>query len=116
MLSTETLLELIKAVANNGPANTNAAPSTNAAHPYEIGKLYHVRTVTMAIAGKLKAVYDNELVFEDASWVASSGRFNEYLKDCNRVDENEPFNHDVIVGRGAIIDCTEMDAIYTKVK
>ena len=86
------------------------------AHPYQVGKLYHCRTVTMAIAGKLKAVYDSELVFEDASWVASTGRFNEYLKDTNKIDENEPFQNDVIVGRGAIVDCTEIASVYRDVK
>lgn len=85
-------------------------------HPYEIGKNYHVRTVTMAIAGTLKAVYEQELVFEKASWVADTGRFNEYLADTSKVSENEPFANDVIVGRGAIVDCTEIDSVYSKVK
>lgn len=70
----------------------------------------------MAIAGTLKAVYDKELVFEKASWVADTGRFNEYLKDTNKVDENEPFKNDVIVGRGAIVDCTEIDSVFSSVK
>jgi len=85
--------------------------------PYEIGKKYHVRTVTMAIAGTLKDVYEKELVFENASWVADSGRFSEYLKNPKEVvRETEPFKHDVIVNREAVIDATEMDEVCTEAK
>ena len=91
-------------------------PNIKGNHPYEIGKNYHIRTVTMAISGKLKAVYENELVFENASWVADTGRFSEYLKDTSKVDENEPFKNDVIVGRGALIDMTLIERLYTNVK
>lgn len=65
---------------------------------------------------RVKAVYEQELVFEEASWVADTGRFNEYLNDTENVSENEPFKYDVIVGRGAVIDCTEIDKVYGKVK
>jgi hypothetical protein len=62
----------------------------------------------MHITGKLKAVYDNELVFSDAAWIADSGRFSDALK-MGTLDEVEPFPfaNDVIIGRGAIVDCTE---------
>ena len=89
---------------------------TEKKHPFVLGLTYHCRTVTMAIAGTLKAVYDNELVFENASWVADTGRFNEYLKDTSLVNENEPFKYDVIVGRNAIIDMTQIDSVFEEVK
>ena len=109
-LSNESTMEILKMVL----LKETTGKSTD--HPYEVGKNYHIRTVTMAHAGKLKAVYDKELVLEGASWVADTGRFNEYLKDTSKVSENEPFKNDVIVGRGAIVDCTEIDNVYTKVK
>lgn len=109
-MNNELLLELIK-LAMNGKTNEVKNDS-----PFVIGKNYHVRTVTMAIAGKLKAVYPQELVFENASWVADTGRFNEYLKDTSKLKENEPFMNDVIVGRGALIDCTEISEVYIGVK
>ncbi len=84
--------------------------------PYIVGKLYHVRTVTMAIAGELVGIYDQELVFKNASWVADTARFSEYLKDSSKVKENEPFVNDVIIGRGAIVDCTEMNTVFTELK
>ena len=80
-------------------------------HPFNIGSFYHVRTVTMAIAGKLRSVHSQELVLSDASWVADSGRFNEYLKDTNKVKENEPFENDVIIGRGSIVDMTLVSSV-----
>ena len=81
-----------------------------------IGKSYHIRTVTMDFAGTLKAISDNELVLSDASWIADSGRFNEYLKDTSKVSENEPYKNDVCVNRQAITDATEIDKQFTEVK
>lgn len=85
-------------------------------HPYIIGLDYHVRTVTMAIAGTLLSVYDKELVFQNASWVADTGRFSAYLKDTDNVSENEPFPNDVIIGRGSIIDCTQVSEAFKDLK
>lgn len=75
-------------------------------HPFEIGKKYLVRTVTMIQLGILKWVGPKEIVLENASWVADTGRFNNALKN-GEVKENEPFVNDVIIGRGAICDMTE---------
>ena len=77
-------------------------------HPYEVGKKYLIRTVTMTICGELKNVFESELVFTKASWIADTGRFHDSLKSCN-FDEVEPFVNDVIVGRGSLIDCTELN-------
>ena len=85
-------------------------------HPFSIGSFYHVRTVTMAIAGKLKAVHNQELVFSDASWVADSGRFNEYLCDTSKAKENEPFKNDVVIGRGSIVDMTLVSSVCEEIK
>jgi hypothetical protein len=40
--------------------------------PWEIGKSYFVRTVTMAIHGKLVDVTQQELVFVNAAWIADT--------------------------------------------
>lgn len=75
--------------------------------PYEIGKNYFIRTVTMHLTGKLIAVYPNELVLEKSAWIADSGRFEQFIKE-GKVKEVEPFtDKPVIVGRGSIIDATE---------
>lgn len=76
-------------------------------HPFKVGTPYFIRTVTMSLVGNLEEVFDDELVLSKASWVANSGRFSNAIIE-GELDEVEPFNfdEDVIVGRGAIIDCT----------
>lgn len=69
-----------------------------------IGEKYFIRTVTMALCGKLVQVTEQELVLESAAWVADTGRFNSFLQD-GTPDEVEPFpDGKVIVGRGGLID------------
>jgi hypothetical protein len=87
----------------------NNKTESNKSHPFEIGKNYFIRTVTMSYAGRLKAVYDDTFVLSDASWIADTGRFHNAIKSgLEEIDssEIEPFVNDVIVGRGALIDMT----------
>ncbi len=73
--------------------------------PWEIGKNYFIRTVTMHHTGRLVAVTQQELVLEDAAWIADSGRFSDALADTDNLKEVEPFpTGRVIIGRGAVID------------
>lgn len=75
----------------------------NEEHPFKIGEPYFIRTVTMHYSGRLKAVYDKELVLTDCAWIPDDGRFSEcFTKEFNEV---EPFpDGDVIIGRGSILD------------
>lgn len=78
--------------------------------PYVIGKNYLIRTVTMNDVGRLKAVYEKELVLECASWVADTGRFNTAINDgLDGISEAEieKVNGDVIINRDAIVDIFE---------
>ena len=72
---------------------------------WQVGKNYVIRTVTMIQVGKLIEVTDNELVLSDASWVADTDRWTQFLKN-GTVSEVELFCNDVIVGRNSIIDAT----------
>jgi hypothetical protein len=92
------------------------AGNTDISGPWEIGKKYFVRTVTMHITGELVSVSSQELVFKDAAWIADSGRFNEALKDISKCEEVEPFINPVIVGRGSIVDASTISNIITVVK
>ena len=85
-------------------------------NPWEIGRKYFIRTVTMHLTGELIAVGPQELVLKNAAWIADSGRFNEALRDIKKCNEVEPFLRPVIIGRGAIIDATEIDEVITEVK
>ena len=84
--------------------------------PWQIGKKYFIRTVTMYLTGELVSVHPQELVLKEAAWIADSGRFNEVLKDITKCKEVEPFNDIVIVGRGSIIDATPISNIILEVK
>ena len=68
-----------------------------------VGEQYFIRTVTMALTGRLKAVYEHELVLEDAAWIADTGRFKNFLV-TGMASEVEPFPDMAIVGRGSIVD------------
>jgi hypothetical protein len=72
--------------------------------PYVIGKLYFIRTVTFYYIGRLLAVTSAELIVDQCSWVADTGRFADALKN-GTISENEPFpDGQVIIGRGTIVD------------
>lgn len=84
--------------------------------PWEIGKNYLIRTVTMIDIGRLVAVTPTELVLTDAAWVADTGRFSECLKTGN-YSEVEPFpDGRVIVGRGSVIDAVQISTINRSLK
>jgi len=77
-------------------------------HPWEVGKIYLIRTVTMIQTGRLVAVGEKELVLEDAAWIADTGRFADALK-TGKFSEVEPFpDGQVIIGRGAIVDAVQI--------
>lgn len=69
---------------------------------WQIGQAYHIRTVTHYWTGRLVAVTPQELVLEDAAWIANTGRFTDFFSDGP--DEVEPVDGPVIIGRGAVID------------
>ena len=83
---------------------------------WDIGKNYLIRTVTMIQTGKLVAVSSQELKLENAAWIADTGRFNEALKDVNVFKEIEPFLNPILVGRGSVIDATEIKKLPLEVK
>jgi len=70
--------------------------------PWRLGQAYHIRTVTNYWIGRLVSVSNQELVLEDATWIASTGHFSDFFSDGP--DECEPVDGPVIVGRGSIVD------------
>lgn len=74
---------------------------------FEVGKSYFIRTATFHCTGRLTAIYPQELVLEDAAWIADSGRFSAALHS-GVYNEVEPFHKPVIVARGSIVDATEI--------
>ncbi len=91
--------ELVKVVSGMGGVEV-------AEHPYRVGKNYFIRTVTLYYTGRLVRVTAQELVLEDAAWIADTGRFAKALEE-GELSEVEPFPvGEVIIGRGAVIDAT----------
>jgi len=70
------------------------------------GKKILIRTVTYFQLGEIRAVGDGFIILKDASWIADTGRFNACLKE-GEIEEAEPFETDVYVSAGAIVDATE---------
>ena len=70
--------------------------------PFAVGKAYFIRTVTYHMLGKVERISGNFLVLSDASWIASSGRFNTAISK-GELDEVE-YVGDAIIGMNAIVD------------
>lgn len=93
--------------ATNNEAN-GITRAMSESHPYEIGKNYFIRTVTNSFTGTLVAVYEHELVIENAAWIADTGRFANSLID-KIFAEIEPYpDGKVVIGRGALVDCSQI--------
>ena len=85
-----------------------AANTQSSVHPWEIGKIYLIRTVTMIDVGRVVAIYPTEIVLEEACWVADTGRFAQAVATAE-FGETEPFpDGRVIIGRGSIIDAVQI--------
>ena len=92
----------------------NTSQQDNSA--WEIGKIYLIRTVTMIETGRLIGVTEQELVLEDAAWIADTGRFSDALKKLS-FNEVEPFpDGRVIVGRGSVIDAVQIRKVQRSKK
>lgn len=85
-------------------------------HPYEIGKPYLIRTVSMIDTGRIVEVTTQEIVLEDACWVADTGRFSDALKSCD-FNETEPFpDGRVIINRSSVIDAVKIEKVQRSKK
>lgn len=87
---------------------------------YEIGKPYMIQTVTAFYKGILEKLTPTEFILTDCSWVADTGRFNEFVQDEEdmKVNEEEPFHKDtkVIISRSAMICAYRKNKIVRKLK
>lgn len=81
----------------------------------EIGKVYAVRTVTMIYTGRLKAVNSQEFLFDEVAWIPETERWESFAKDGSH-KEAEPYSRPVIIGRGGLLDATEIPSVIRKQK
>ena len=54
-----------------------------------IGKKIFVRTVTYHLVGRVEKIVGNLVFLSDASWIADSGRFRQFIKN-GALNEVEP--------------------------
>ena len=90
------LLIKILGLMDGGSKNNNELPFKN-------GESYFIRTATYHLLGKVKEVVGKFLVLEQASWVADSGRFTQFIDD-GAVNEVEPVKSLVYVNTDSITD------------
>lgn len=72
---------------------------------YQVGKNYFIRTVTHYLVGRLVHVTDKELILDNCSWIADTGRYHKAFINGD-FSEKEPYPKDLLVhvNRGAFID------------
>ena len=87
--------------------------SNTQSHSLVVGKKYLIRTVTMHYVGRIASITDCDIVLEEASWVADTGRFHDCLETGN-ISELEPFIKPVIVSRSVIVDATEWSHVLPR--
>lgn len=95
-----------------------ASPKTELpdGHPYKIGANYFIRTVTFHYTGRLLAVYEHELLLEDAAWIADDGRFMQAVAS-GTFAEVEPFpDGHLVIGRGSILDAVSIPFALPRVQ
>ena len=103
----EQLMKLAELIDfNEKTAIPECEPHHSNSTPFEVGKSYLIRTVTLYSVGRVKSVYPGFLVLSDASWIADTGRYHDALKSAS-LHEVEPCVSDQIVSLGAIVDATE---------
>lgn len=83
--------------------------------PYKVGQNYFIRTATMILTGKLIDYTEQELVLEQAAWIADTGRFSNALQ-TGEFSEVEPYPDDikVFVGRAAVVDACEYNKLLPR--
>lgn len=95
-------MEVVKALlCDDGPS-----VCTSPGSPWIIGQAYLIRTVTNYWTGRIVSVGHQELVIEDAAWIADTGRFNQ-ADSKGTLSEVEPVQGQIIIGRGSVIDAIQ---------
>lgn len=75
-------------------------------HPFKTGKAYLFRSVTNYVLGRVEATDGSFITLSDASWIPSTGRFNEALTG-GELDEVEPYPTDCILNIESVVDAAE---------
>lgn len=110
MKKIDVLLKLLSMVDGDDSSSVSEAESF-----LEIEKIYAIRTVTMIYTGRLKKVNKQELLIDEAAWIPDTERWADFVS-TGAHKEAEPYTKPVVIGRGAILDCTEIPSVIRKQK
>ena len=80
---------------------------------YEVGKDYVVRTVTMIYLGEIKSESSDSLILTNCAWIPDTSRWSDFLQG-KKPNEMEPYQNDVIVYKGAILDATKQNKVIKR--
>jgi hypothetical protein len=86
--------------------------------PIHLGATVFIRSVTHYYTGRIILLTKEEIVLEDAAWIADTGRFSEAMK-TGTLNEVEPYASGqlVSVSRGGVVDVAAWPfALQTTVK
>lgn len=104
-------IELSELVALIGRISGGGQPSgfPSESSFWVVGQHYFIRTATYHQTGRLVKVEGPELIFDNAAWIADSGRFTEAMKtgSFNEV-EVWPDDRLVLINRTAISDASQL--------
>ena len=95
----KTAMEVVKLMGGDSCVTT---------FPESVGTNVFIRTVTMYYLGRIKKICGEWVTLEEASWIADTGRFNDFLKS-GKANEVEPFVNEVHIPLGSLIDVTKFD-------
>lgn len=74
--------------------------------PYKVGDKVFIRTVTLYYTGQIESLNGDWITLTNASWIADTGRFYDFLKD-GKCNEYESFQKSVSIPVQSLIDITE---------
>ena len=81
--------------------------SSKKASFWNVGDCVFIRTVTLYYVGRVVGFSDTEILLEEASWIADTGRFMQALA-TGSLSEVEPYPEGIVcVNRTAIIDASK---------
>lgn len=98
------LIKVLEMLLNSNAQEKKGLNDLNE-YDYKIGENYFIRTVTHILVGKLVHKTDQELILNNCSWIADTGRYHDALKTGN-LNEIEPYPSEslVHVNRASFID------------
>jgi hypothetical protein len=82
----------------------------------KVGNNVFIRTVTHYFTGKIVEVEATEVTLSDASWIADTGRYQQFLEKGS-VNEVEPIPDGMVtIGRGSIIDVSNWAIAFPRIQ